>query len=44
MGQISDLQGRYVVIQMLEFVESLSSDLPDTIEWSLEPDPDDPDA
>ncbi len=23
--------------------ESISSDLPDTLEWSLEPDPDDPD-
>ena len=25
-------------------VESISSDLPDTLEWSLEPDPDDPDG
>ena len=24
-------------------IESISSDLPDTLEWSLEPDPDDPD-
>ena len=25
-------------------IESISSDLPDSLEWSLEPDPDDPDA